>query len=707
MLLCAFLSTTCLAPLISSPCIAGRLVIDDFHYSNEGEARAAWKPGEAALPPEPIAVQGASGLRLPCRFRADTVRAVWDKPVRLDLSGISHFTFRFKVDDCSAIRQIGLYLKRGDGEVWNSDHWAIPTATEEWQKVVLPMNNFSRPGKNPGWDDIRVIRLSVYQAKPAETALSIADFCAEIAEGPENLLANSGFEICTTEKLPDFWGTGGWGLTAAKAIADTDAWRARWGVDETVSHSGKRSLRIAGSSDPASGLRAASSWLATDPGKPYTLSAWLRSDKANLPVTLDILNTRSQKLPVGAEWKRYSVTGSPRLAQLLCFIRPEAEGTLWIDDVQFERGDAPSEYRAMYLDATLTGRAVHRTVPAPPPFEIKPSPPSTTVKIDEHRRFLVNGEPFIPFAASWGASPPPEFLRNIAQAGFNSVCFMANVNQPAAEVRKYLGDAQANGLRVILWLRTKTADLRPLVAGLRDHPALIAWYVCDEPASITPEVKERYDTPKQLDPSRPVYINYVLYPSDKLGDIASLDDYPVPQSSPSVIAGDAETLERSASKAGKPSWIWLQDTGYGYHIYREPTGPEEECMTYLALIHGVKGIKYFMSKPHSRELWNELAQLAREVRTLTPILYSVEEAPPVTASPQTIHVTVKRHQDALYLIAVNARPDAVEGTLNISGNGSADVLFENRSVTCREGRITDHFEGFQRHVYRLPVSAGR
>jgi len=280
--------------------------------------------------------------------------------------------------------------------------------------------------------------------------------------------------------------------------------------------------------------------------------------------------------------------------------------------------------------------------------------------------------------------------------------------QPADQVRAVLDSAGANGLMVILWVHTNVTSelLREWVTALKEHPALLAWYVYDEPSEITPQVQEKYDIARTLDPGRPAYVNYVLYPRDQLGDIASLDDYPIPKNGPAVIAGDAETLERSAAPAGKPSWIWLQDMGYAYFVPREPTAPEVECMTYLALIHGVRGIKFFAQKPRSKELWNRMQWLAREVRELTPVLYALEDSPAVSAAPETIHAVAKRHRGETYIIAANDCPKSLRATLGISGpDGTAAVLFEDRSVRVSEGRLRDRFEPYQRHVYRLSATA--
>ena len=112
-----------------------------------------------------------------------------------------------------------------------------------------------------------------------------------------------------------------------------------------------------------------------------------------------------------------------------------------------------------------------------------------------------------------------------------------------------------------------------------------------------------YNAIKQVDPSRPAYINYSIFPQKPFGDISSLDNYLIPGHSPATAGRDTRYMERFGSVTGKPTWIWLQSCGNAYYMSREPTGPEDECMVYSSLINGARGIKYFVNMPHSKELW--------------------------------------------------------------------------------------------------------
>ena len=198
---------------------------------------------------------------------------------------------------------------------------------------------------------------------------------------------------------------------------------------------------------------------------------------------------------------------------------------------------------------------------------------------------------------------------------------------------------------------------------------------------------------------------YPCITTDWSSDVLSLDYYPIGY-------GDSirsfrlcvELVHQIALTAGKPTWFWLQSVGYyGGSLYsREPTDAEAECMAYLALIHGSRGLMYFMQKPRLLEQWNELRLLSDEVSTLTPVLSSTNITPTVSTNAPSIHLLSKSYGGWNYVIAVNESPlpvTAVELTSAEADSGLASVLFENRNVNLVDGIITDTFSGYQRHVY--------
>ena len=77
---------------------------------------------------------------------------------------------------------------------------------------------------------------------------------------------------------------------------------------------------------------------------------------------------------------------------------------------------------------------------------------------------------------------------------------------------------------------------------------------------------------------------------------------------------------------------------------------------------------------------------------------------------RAILYTVRKWKGDLYIISVNEakRPVSARFRLSgLSGAETAEVLFENRSVTLRNGVLEDVYPKYARHVYRIRCSSGK
>lgn len=264
-----------------------------------------------------------------------------------------------------------------------------------------------------------------------------------------------------------------------------------------------------------------------------------------------------------------------------------------------------------------------------------------------------------------------------------------------------LGDAEKR-LRLINEIKT-----------FRDHPALLGWYISDEPNSknIAPQqLEDIYRTVKENDPWHPVsivfmapYLSAKKY-SDAL-DIVMADPYPVPEY-PVSMPGDVARQLKAEFAGKKPVWIVPQAFGGGEWWSREPTIQEMRSMTWQSIIQGATGIQYFVRQgpnyfPKSAATWGECGRIATEVAELTPWLLSDEETMPVESNSADVIVTSRMHNGQLIIMAVNKLNEPVSASLRVKGlsNGQARVLFENRMISYKGGVITDHLASFGSQVY--------
>jgi hypothetical protein len=251
-----------------------------------------------------------------------------------------------------------------------------------------------------------------------------------------------------------------------------------------------------------------------------------------------------------------------------------------------------------------------------------------------------------------------------------------------------------------------------------NHPALLAWYISDEPTGnrISPEtLEEIYKTVRENDPWHPVSIVFMapFLTSKKFAnalDIVMADPYPLPDLPVSMVGDVAGQLKKEFT--GKnPVWIVPQAFGGGELWSREPTIQEIRSMTWQAVINGATGIQYFVRQglnyfPKSTATWSECGRIAMEVAELTPWLLSDEETLRVESNSNNVIVSSKIHNRQLIVMAVNKKNEPVNITIRISGiyNNSARVIFENRSVPVTSGVITDQIAAYGSQVYLIDVN---
>jgi len=128
-----------------------------------------------------------------------------------------------------------------------------------------------------------------------------------------------------------------------------------------------------------------------------------------------------------------------------------------------------------------------------------------------------------------------------------------------------------------------------------NHPALLAWYIADEPTGnkVTPKtLEEIYKLVKEIDPWHPVSIVFMApflsaKKFENALDIVMADPYPIPDL-PASIVGDVAGKLRTEFYGKKPVWIVPQAFGGGELWSREPSIQEIRSMTYQSVINGLQ-----------------------------------------------------------------------------------------------------------------------
>jgi hypothetical protein len=251
----------------------------------------------------------------------------------------------------------------------------------------------------------------------------------------------------------------------------------------------------------------------------------------------------------------------------------------------------------------------------------------------------------------------------------------------------------------------------------RDHPALLAWYISDEPNGhrIPAEILESiYRTIHEIDPWHPVSIVFTApFLSSRRYinalDIVMADPYPVPNV-PIIQVGDVARQLKTEFDGKKPLWMVPQAFGGAEWWGREPTVQEVRSMTYQAIINGARGIQYFIRQglnlfPKSTATWGECGRMALEIAELTPWLLSDEVSVPVQSGSGNVITSSYVHDGQLLVLAVNRVNSPQRADITVSGlsGGKAKVVFENRSITLNSGIISDHLSAFGSQAYLIDI----
>ncbi len=397
-------------------------------------------------------------------------------------------------------------------------------------------------------------------------------------------------------------------------------------------------------------------------------------------------------------------------------------------------GLAPGEY-VVHLEARHGEQVLgHQALP----LHVYPPHPNE-VRVDADLALRVKGEPFLPVGFY---SVPLKHLQTVAEAGFNSVL---TYDSGTESLQGYLEEAERVGLKAVVhspavWFREDgERKLREAVAALRDKPGLLGWYLIDEPSSGNPgqtpeDLARLYALMQELDPYHPTFTVYcrpeefALYRDTH--DVFLCDPYPVGNRPLDFVAEWTEQ-GKQAMEGKKPVVIVPQSFGSEegpQTWWRLPTAQEAICMGYLALVHGARGLLYYRYDvqqydraladqgkwpwptigylPELRpETWAGFERLGPQLRELAPVIFAPEQEAQVSVSPDDcgLHVALRQHEGATYLIAVNPSEEAVDAAITVGGlvAGAAEVVFEGRRIPVNDGTFGDRFEGAGVHVYRF------
>lgn len=362
-------------------------------------------------------------------------------------------------------------------------------------------------------------------------------------------------------------------------------------------------------------------------------------------------------------------------------------------------------------------------------------PKPNSVKIDRITgSLIINDLPFFPFGFYCYSPLQPTLPEEEVVKGFNMMSPYQKIEgKTRAERKAYLDRAAELGMKVHYNLLSvaggggvgsgrdnssgqsqKERLLKEEIEAFMDHPALLAWYISDEPTghgADPEELKKVYQFIRDIDPYHPITIVFMApmqarkY-ADAL-DIVMADPYPIPNSTAEGVGYVTRSL-MNEFRGEKAVWIVPQAFGGSEHWGREPSIQELRAMTYLSLANGATGIQYFIRHgfngfPKSTAVWGMAGQIALETKEIAPFILEGELVNFAESDQDNIHLRSWEKDGQTVIMAVNENidPGALKLTLNNTDSDKAEVLFESREISVDNNEINDFIEGYGRRVYLL------
>lgn len=347
----------------------------------------------------------------------------------------------------------------------------------------------------------------------------------------------------------------------------------------------------------------------------------------------------------------------------------------------------------------------------------------------------------------------PENLEIVKDAGFNTI--HSYLTDPLT-LEKYIQTAEKVGIKMLLYPADRAdkgnfdrRKVRQFIEKQKNTKSILAWFIADEPElnNGSPEqIKEVHDFVKNLDRNRPTSI--VIHRSDRYGqykdasDVLMVDRYPVPKTPLNHIA---ETTRWAVNQKGDTGPVWAVIQAFGFQNeklkgwgLREPTYDEMRAMTFLSIIYGAKGIFYFTFTGsqyrimESREHWNDLKRIVRELNGIYPLLlvptvphYNAPGWPDyghvkvdIIEGPQRddrgllpVHMAEKQLMKdtgeftaGKYYIVANSTDEKVKAKFSFASasqrNNTIAVLGEGRSLSAVGRTFSDTLRPYEIHIYR-------
>ena len=330
--------------------------------------------------------------------------------------------------------------------------------------------------------------------------------------------------------------------------------------------------------------------------------------------------------------------------------------------------------------------------------------PQRRVWIDGHNRCIVDDKPFFPLGMYWNPGPRETTTREdglsqldwFTNGPFNCVIHYEMMDRKRLDYCQKIGlmtlnavDAKlkncATGRLTDPYAPEKAREiLNRRIAEIKDHPALLGWYIGDEVDVGSVSVQRKlYRLVADADEHHPIYgvqdRTYDLRPFADTMDVVGLDPYPIAQRPTSVVTtmfreGRCEVFSARPMWGVPQAFDWAWYRAKHEKIERFPTCAEMRSMNWQMIANGANGLFLFafncyfypLCKDDWRPRFAVACEAAREVKRMSDVILSAEPAPKGTPNTDqaVCRTWVKDGKAYVLVCSLSAKPLDVSVTLD-------------------------------------------
>ena len=321
-------------------------------------------------------------------------------------------------------------------------------------------------------------------------------------------------------------------------------------------------------------------------------------------------------------------------------------------------------------------------------------PTARKVRIDGRGMTYVECKPFFPIGVYVHPKDKKlKYLGRLKGGPFNCVIECA----PQASILNRLHKA---GLMAIPKSPRSADAVRSRYAAVKDHPAILAWYVIDEaqPDRAIAEIPLQ-KLRRELDPDHPTIavLNQAENAAPLMGcfDIIARDPYPLSVNChyppggcdrrdlfdvafwPKLMKENCYGLPPVWQVPQAFSWGWLRNWGKP-ELDRYPTYDELRSMSWQSIAGGANGILWYAASmifgrmekypEEGEKCWSDLVKVAEEINAKMSYLVSEEIAPEVTECPDGVAVRAFKKSGKVAVLIANRTSKPVSGEVRLGGS---------------------------------------